>query len=111
VEGARLVGYHAWVNSDNFINALAFKIRKPGEQPIPWIETQVIGSKGVAGFQVELQAMFATARYFGVRRDGDKVRGLRMELEDSTFARVGGYDDVKYTLTDYTSIEEKLSTR
>ena len=37
-----------------------------------------------------------------MRWDGDKVRGVRMELRDGTIKSAGGIDDVKYTLSSYT---------
>ena len=35
----------------------------------------------------------AVATFIGVRWDGDKVRGIRMELSDGSFKQAGGYDD------------------
>jgi hypothetical protein len=40
-----------------------------------------------------------------VRWDGDKVRGIRMELRDGTVKSAGGIDDVNYTLSSYTFAE------
>ncbi len=40
-----------------------------------------------------------------MRWDGDKVRGIRMELRDGTTQSAGGIDDVSYTLTTYTFAE------
>ena len=47
----------------------------------------------------------SVARVIAVRWDGDKVRGIRMELRDGTIQSAGGIDDVKYTLTSYTFAE------
>jgi hypothetical protein len=44
----------------------------------------------------------AVARVISVRWDGDKVRGVRMELRDGTVKSAGGIDDVNYTLSSYT---------
>ncbi|MBV8794314.1 MAG: hypothetical protein JO136_05195, partial [Hyphomicrobiales bacterium] len=43
----------------------------------------------------------AVATFIGVRWDGDKVRGIRVELSDGSFKQAGGYDDGNYTLTQY----------
>ena len=43
----------------------------------------------------------AVATFIGVRWDGDKVRGIRIELSDGSFKEAGGYGDSKYTLTSY----------
>ena len=47
----------------------------------------------------------SVARVFSVRWDGDKVRGVRMELGDGTIKSAGGIDDVNYTLNTYTFLE------
>ena len=105
VEGAELVGFHAWVNPDNFINALAFMVRLPPPKPIvhrPWFATRSVGNQAAGGSEVDLASETSVARVFSVRWDGDKVRGIRMELRDGTVNSAGGIDDVKYTLTTYT---------
>ena len=108
VEGAELVGFHAWVNPDNFINALAFIVRLPAPKPIvhrPWFATRSVGNQAAASSEVDLASETSVARVFSVRWDGDKVRGIRMELRDGTVKSAGGIDDVKYTLTTYTFAE------
>jgi hypothetical protein len=108
VEGAELVGFHAWVNPDNFINALAFIVRLPPPKPIvhrPWFATRSVGNQAAAGSEVDLWSDTSVARVISVRWDGDKVRGIRMELRDGTIKSAGGIDDVKYTLTSYTFAE------
>ena len=64
-------------------------------------ETASIGNKGAAKSQVLLTSDKAVVTFVGARWDGDKVRGIRMELSDSSFKQAGGYDDGKYTLTQY----------
>ena len=108
VEGAELVGFHAWVNSDNFINALAFIVRPPPPKPVvhrPWFATLSVGNQAAAGSEVDLSCDTSVARVISVRWDGDKVRGIRMELRDGTIKSAGGIDDVNYTLTTYTFAE------
>ncbi len=108
VEGAELVGFHAWVNSDNFINALAFIVRLPPPKPVvhrPWFATRSVGNQAAAGSEVDLSSDTSVARVFSVRWDGDKVRGIRTELRDGTIKSAGGIDDVNYTLTTYTFAE------
>jgi hypothetical protein len=105
VEGAELVGFHAWVNSDNFINALAFIVRPPPPKPVvhrPWFTTRSVGNTGANLAQVDLSSDTSVARVISVRWDGDKVRGIRMELSDGTIKSAGGIDDVQYTLSSYT---------
>ena len=83
VEGAELAGFHAWVNSDNFINALAFIVRPPPPKPVvhrPWFTTRSVGNTGANLAQVDLSSDTSVARVISVRWDGDKVRGIRMEL-------------------------------
>ena len=102
VEGAELVGFHAWVNSDNFINALAFIVRPPPPKPVvhrPWFATRSVGNQAAAASEVDLTSDTSVVRVISVRWDGDKVRGIRMELRDGTIKSAGGIDDVKYTLT------------
>ncbi len=108
VEGAELVGFHAWVNSDNFINALAFIVRLPPPKPVvhrPWFATRSVGNQAAAGSEVDLSSDTSVARVFSVRWDGDKVRGIRMELRDGAIKSAGGIDDVNYALTTYTFAE------
>jgi hypothetical protein len=105
VEGSELVGFHAWVNSDNFINALAFIVRLPPPKPViqrPWFATRSVGNQAAANNEVDLASDTSVARVISVRWDGDKVRGVRMELRDGTIKSAGGIDDVKYTLSSYT---------
>src|ERR1700691_6663320 len=64
-------------------------------------ETASIGNKAAASSQVLLTSDKAVVTFVGVRWDGDKVRGIRMELSDGSFKQAGGYDDGKYTLTAY----------
>jgi hypothetical protein len=64
-------------------------------------ETASIGNKAAGGLQVVLSSNKAVATFIGIRWDGDKVRGIRMELSDGSFKRAGGYDDSRYTLTFY----------
>jgi hypothetical protein len=108
VEGAELVGFHAWVNSDNFINALSFIVRPPPPKPVvqrPWFTTRSVGNIAAARSQVDLTSDTSDARVISVRWDGDKVRGIRMELRDGTTQSAGGIDDVNYALTSYTFAE------
>jgi len=64
-------------------------------------ETASIGNKGTGKSEVLLTSDKAVATFIGVRWDGDKVRGVRMELSDGSFKQAGGYDDTRYTLTQY----------
>jgi hypothetical protein len=64
-------------------------------------ETASIGDKAAGKSEVLLTSDKAVATFIGVRWDGDKVRGIRMELSDGSFKQAGGYDDAKYTLTTY----------
>jgi hypothetical protein len=110
VENAELVGFHAWVNSDNFINALAFVVRLPPPKPIvsrPWFATRSVGNQAAGVNQIDLASETSVVRVFSVRWDGDKVRGIRMELRDGTIKSAGGIDDVKYTLSSYTFAEDE----
>ncbi len=108
VEGVELVGFHAWVNSDAFINALAFIVRSPPPKPVvqrPWFTTRSVGNPAAARSQVDLTSETSDARVISVRWDGDKVRGIRMELRDGATQSAGGIDDASYTLTTYTFAE------
>ena len=108
VEGAELVGFHAWVNSDNFINALSFIVRPPPPKPVvqrPWFTTRSVGNIAAARSQVDLTSFTSDARVISVRWDGDKVRGVRMEQRDGATQSAGRIDDVNYTLTSYTFVE------
>ena len=105
---SELVGFHAWVNPDNFINALAFIVRLPLPKPVvhrPWFATRSVGNQAAGKSEVDLASDTSVARVFSVRWDGDKVRGIRMELRDGTIKSAGGIDDVNYTLTSYTFVE------
>ena len=108
VEGSELVGFHAWVNVDNFINALAFIVRLPQPKPVvhrPWFATRSVGNQAAGKNEVDLASDTSVVRVFSVRWDGDKVRGVRMELGDGTIKSAGGIDDVNYTLSTYTFLE------
>ena len=108
VEGAELVGFHAWVNSDNFINALSFIVCPPPPKPVvqrPWFTTRSAGNIAAARSQVDLTSYTSDARVLSVRWDGDKVRGIRLELRDGTTQSAGGIDNVNYALTSYTFAE------
>jgi hypothetical protein len=108
VEGAELVGFHAWINPDNFINALALIVRAPPPKPVVhrrWFATRSVGNQAAGGSEVDLSSDTSVARVISVRWDGDKVRGIRMELQDGTTKSAGGIDDVNYTLTSYTFAE------
>ncbi len=105
VAGATLCGFHAWVNPDNFISGLALLVRAAASQPVvtrPWFETRSVGNVAAAKTNVALLSQTAVARYLQVRWDGDKVRGIRMQLADGTTQIAGGIDDVDYTLSSYT---------
>lgn len=65
------------------------------------VQTETIGNTN-AGTAFNDKSTTSTVRTIGVRWDGDKVRGIRIELYDGTFWKHGGYDDVDYTLTTYT---------
>src|SRR5579863_9759335 len=64
----------------------------------PW-KTESIGSGGT---NFDYSSTTSIVRTIGVRWDGDKVRGIRLELYDGTVWKEGGYDDTNYTLTTYT---------
>ena len=64
-------------------------------------ETASIGNKAAGKNEVVLTSDKAVATFIGVRWDGDKVRGIRVELSDGSFKQAGGYDDAKYALTQY----------
>ena len=106
VDGAFLAGFHAWVNPDNFINGLAFEVRRDTPPPPvvnrPWFETKAIGNPAAGNTQVQSASNTSTARSLSIRWDGDKVRGIRLELRDGTITHAGGIDDINYTLTSYT---------
>ena len=80
VDGCYIAGCDVWVNPDNFINALLFKVHTAPppptpKQPVPYFETAVMGNQGAASNEIEFASQTATARYLAVRWDGDKVRG------------------------------------
>ena len=64
-------------------------------------ETASIGNKAAAHSEVLLTSNTAVATFIGVRWDGDKVRGIRVELSDGTSKQAGGYDDGGYALAQY----------
>jgi hypothetical protein len=64
-------------------------------------ETASIGNKAAGKSEVLLTSDQAVATFIGVRWDGDKVRGIRVELSGGSFKQAGGYDDSKNTLTQY----------
>ena len=64
-------------------------------------ETASTGNRAAGKSEVLLSSDKAVATFLGVRWDGDKVRGVRMELSDGSFKQAGGYDDGQYTLTQY----------
>jgi hypothetical protein len=63
------------------------------------VQTPGIGNRDMSFKQVTLSSPTAVAAFLGVRWDGDKVRGIRMQLSDGTSAQAGGYDDVSYALS------------
>jgi len=54
------------------------------------IQTPGIGNRDSSFKQVTLSSPTAVAVFLGVRWDGDKVRGIRMQLSDGTSAQAGG---------------------
>ena len=115
VEGALLVGFHAWVNNDNFVNALTLMVRRDTPpNPVvtrPWFETNSVGNRSAANKQVFAAVEHATALSIEMRWDGDKIRGVRMTMRDGTVISAGGIDDVNYALSSYTFAgDETLST-
>jgi hypothetical protein len=111
VEGALLAGFHAWVNSDNFVNALALLVRRdaPPKPRLyrPWFETNAVGNRNAANHQFMSAAEYSTAQSIQMRWDGDKIRGVRMTMRDGTVSQAGGIDDTSYTLTSYTFAEDE----
>jgi hypothetical protein len=73
-------------------------------------ETASIGNKGAGKSQVLLTSDKAIVTFVGVRWDGDKVRGIRMELSDGSFEQAGGYDDANIRLPDIVSSQAKRSS-
>ena len=111
VEGAFLVGFHAWVNNDNFVNALTLMVR-PAAPPTlassrPWFETNSVGNRDAANRQVFAAAGRSTALSIQMRWDGDKIRGVRMTMRDGSVTSAGGVDDVNYALSSYTFAEDE----
>ena len=98
VEGAELVGFHAWVNSDNFINALAFIVRPPPPKPIvhrPWFATRSVGNQAA-----EPEAR-STCRPIRPSRASSRCAGMATRCaasawscSDGTIKSAGGIDDV-----------------
>jgi hypothetical protein len=111
VDGTYLVGFHAWVNPDTFINGLDLVVRNDAPpKPVvqrPWFETNSAGNRAAANKEVQSASQTSVARSIAVRWDGDKVRGLRLELRDGTVTSAGGIDDIAYTLTSYTFGEDE----
>ncbi|WP_051536776.1 fascin domain-containing protein [Nitrosospira briensis] len=110
VEGTLLAGFHAWVNPDNFINALAFMVHSDLPTPIvhrPWFETNVIGNSSAGTNETKLESETSVARSISVRWDGDKVRGIQIELRDGSIASAGGINDDRYALTSHTFLEDE----
>jgi hypothetical protein len=75
VEGAILAGFHAWVNADNFIDALAFIVFPAPPAPVikrPWFATRPVGNPWAAGSEVYVDSETSVARYLGQmgRRQG-----------------------------------------
>jgi hypothetical protein len=111
VLGAFLVGFHAWVNADNFVNALALMVRRdaPPKPTLsrPWFETNSVGNRNAANRQVFAAAEHATALSVQMRWDGDKIRGVRMTMRDGAVTSAGGIDDANYQLSSYTFAEDE----
>ena len=113
VEGAYLVGFHAWVNNDNFVNALTLMVRSEAQPkpPVnrPWFETNSVGNRSAAAANREIStaAEHSSALSVEMRWDGDKIRGVRMTMRDGTVSSAGGIDDVNYTLSSYTFAEDE----
>jgi hypothetical protein len=68
---------------------------------LPAQETASIGNKAAAHSEVVFASGAAVATFIGVRWDGDKVRGIRIELSDGSSKQAGEYDDGGYTLSEY----------
>jgi hypothetical protein len=110
VDGTSLVGFHAWVNPDNFINGLALMVRQDGQSQVvqrQFFQTKTIGNAGAGHKQVQSMSIMSVCGSFQARWDGDKIRGIRMVLRDGTTTSAGGIDDVHYTLTSYTFAEDE----
>jgi hypothetical protein len=65
------------------------------------VETAGIGNRAPTLPQKIISSSSAAVSYFGVRWDGDKVRGIRVDFTDGTSQKAGGFDDGGYTLTEY----------
>ena len=65
------------------------------------VETVGVGNRLAGPHQVTLSSATAVAKFIAVRWDDDKVRGIRMELDDGSSAEAGDYADVRYALTEY----------
>ena len=75
-------------------------------------ETASIGNKVAANAQVLLTSDKAVVTFIGVRWDGDKVRGIRMELSDGSFKQAGGYDTASTRLPNIVSpLAKRLAAR
>jgi hypothetical protein len=106
VEGKTLAGFYAWVNRDNFINALLFRVATVAPPPpvvhFPWFQTASVGNTGASHSEVIVDSDTKIAQYLAVRWDGDKIRGLRLVLTDGSTHDAGGINDTNYALTSYT---------
>jgi hypothetical protein len=49
-----------------------------------------------AGKSEQFSRYPVNALFLGVRWDGDKICGIRVELEDGTSGQAGGHDDIGY---------------
>src|SRR5215831_12865473 len=77
----------------------------------PPVETAAIGNLDRGLRQVTLSSTTSEASFIGIRWDGDKVRGIRVELRDGHSAQAGGYDDSRYTLTSYRFAQGETLTK
>jgi hypothetical protein len=74
--------------------------------PGPW-QTPSIGN-AKAGRAFDQKSTTSTVRTIGVIWDGDKLRGIKLELFDGTSWKYGGYDDADYKLGTYTFTSGEL---
>ena len=65
------------------------------------VETEGIGNRAANLKQVKFSSDHALPTLLGVRWDSDKIRGIRLEMNDGTHAQAGGYDDSGYPLNQY----------
>jgi hypothetical protein len=61
-------------------------------------DTASIGNQQ-AGKSEQFSHYPVNALFLGVRWDGDKIRGIRVELDDGTSSQVEGCNDIGYALT------------